>query len=238
MKRKKIDFFPVMEHVSVLSDPPTPAINHLPEWYKKTSTKVYPDQKNTVLPKREGVNRTIKSCMPVFDAMTAGYYITTPCDVEFVDPNEYGGDRIVWMADWPFITTHGMPQLGHFPIPEEYENIAFKWENSWEIDTPSGYSLLVVHPLYRNDLPFYTLPGIIDTDTFKNHFNLPFLVRKDFYGILKKGTPIAQVIPIKRDNWKSEVQEFDPRKKFNDMKKMIVIKNSYKTRWWNKKDYE
>ena len=43
------------------------------------------------------------------------------------------------------------------------------------------------------------IPGYTDKEVL--NFHLPMWLKKDFIGIIKKGTPIAQIIPFKRDNW-------------------------------------
>src|SRR5215472_2332366 len=39
-------------------------------------------------------------------------------------------------------------------------------EFSWDFETPPGYSLLCTHPINRTDLPFRTVTGLVDCDTF------------------------------------------------------------------------
>ena len=68
---------------------------------------------------------------------------------------------------------------------------------------PPGYSLLITHPVNRHDLPFTTLTGLVDTDRYKDNFiNFPARWRDPaFNGVLAKGTPIAQCVPVKRAIW-------------------------------------
>ena len=65
-----------------------------------------------------------------------------------------------------------------------------------------GYSVLITHPFNRDDLPFRTLTGLVDVDLYKsNTIQFPAIwIDESFKGILKKGTPIAQCVPIKRDD--------------------------------------
>jgi len=77
-----------------------------------------------------------------------------------------------------------------------------KWHNPWGIKTPPGYSCLFVQPLHRESV-FTIMPGIVDTDTYNNPVNFPFVLNDTkFQGIIPAGTPIAQVIPFKRDSWR------------------------------------
>ena len=48
---------------------------------------------------------------------------------------------------------------------------------------------------------FSIIPGIVDTDTFNQEVNFPFVINGDKYSsldtIIKKGTPCVQIIPFK-----------------------------------------
>jgi hypothetical protein len=73
--------------------------------------------------------------------------------------------------------------------------------------TPRGWSTLFITPSHR-DLPFQVFAGIVDTDNYDQPVNLPFMLRKDFNGILYKSTPFVQCIPIKRKNHFAIVSEY------------------------------
>jgi len=69
-------------------------------------------------------------------------------------------------------------------------------------ETPPAFAP-VTHPVNRFDLPFTTLTGLVDTDlyrmissTFRRSGEIP-----GFQGVLPKGTPVAQCLPVKRDLW-------------------------------------
>ena len=86
------------------------------------------------------------------------------------------------------------------------DTFVIKFNNFWTIESPPGYSLLITHPINRYDLPFTTLTGLIDTDLYKDNFiNFPARWRDlSFRGVLPKGTPIAQCIPVKRELWSAQ----------------------------------
>ena len=47
------------------------------------------------------------------------------------------------------------------------------------------------------------ISGIVDTDVYINAINFPFIVLdKSKQFLLKKGDPMIQVIPFKRESWK------------------------------------
>lgn len=232
---KKIKFQPISKKFEKILDPPTPAIKKIPSWYKNMSNRTYPNINQTTLVDG-AVNSSMKMCSPVFDSMTAGYTINLPCDVEFV-PEENNFYRVMWRTSWEVVSSHDKNQVRGMPISSEYEEAPLKWMVPWKISTPRGYSAFFTHPLYRQDLPFYSLPGIVDTDFYDAVVHIPFFIKKDFFGIIPMGTPIAQVIPIKRDIWNSEVVPWNESVNFNGEKVLLKITKSYKKFWRQKKIY-
>lgn len=217
-------------------EPPKPAYSMVPPWYKKLN--VFLDEKIKFYRNPNGRgNLTAKACVPVLDAMTTGYILTLPCDVTFVERNIYG-HRAMWDVSWQVMEEHSEEQTQGIDLPEIYEKIPLKFMGMWRIKAPKGYSLLYTHPFYRFDLPFITTTGIVDSDVYDTAMNLPFYIRKDFTGVLERGTPIAQVIPIKRENWKSEVKEYDPDYEFAINNIKLTNFRSYKKRFWHKKTYQ
>jgi hypothetical protein len=182
---------------------PQPASKLIPDWYKDMDSYL---TKEKVPDGKGGGTGTIKRCMPVFDALNAGYYLLTDADVWVTqvaeDPNN--PDKKTPYYQWASgsLAFHVPEQASLHPTANGY---AFpKWSNPWAIKTPKGYSTLFIAPVHR-DNPFVALPGIVDTDTYTAPVNIIFtLADPNFEGLVPKGTPIAQVIPFKRDSWKME----------------------------------
>ena len=176
---------------------PEPIKHHLPEWYRKAEDS-YPSDNG-------GKDPGLKKCVPFLDAMISGYTLTLPFDV-FVKTNEDGTLNIHWNAP-PGLDNFIMERptaLGHtMPRPAGHYTNHLVWRGFWGMKTPRNWSLMVVHPLNRFDLPFTTTAGIIDSDEFFASGNLPFFIKEGFIGTIPAGTPIAQLIPIKRAKWKS-----------------------------------
>ena len=61
---------------------------------------------------------------------------------------------------------------------------------------------MITHPLNRYDLPFITSSGIVD-ETVSWAGTFSFWVKENFEGIIPYGTPMAQIIPFKRDSWEA-----------------------------------
>ncbi len=178
---------------------PIPAVSGLPDWFK-----ALPQKKFSELAQAETL--TVKKCPPFIDAMTYGFLMPLVADLKiengmFSWNRDVPGDALFEYTRSP-IDFHDSSQIVGTPFHEP-DRYAIKFNNFWTIQVPDGYSLLVTHPVNRDDLPFLTLTGLVDADRyFDNFINFPARWRDpDFSGVLPKGTPVAQVLPIKRDEW-------------------------------------
>jgi hypothetical protein len=213
---------------------PTPASKNLPEWYKEMSS--YSD--NVRKPNGQGsTTATIKKCLPVFDMMTAGYILYTPADI-YVSQDETSYNY-EW-ADLELISFHSTIQtttptnLKHPQIKNEFDSPKFR--NPWAIKTPKGYSCLFMQPTHRDSV-FNILPGVVDTDSYYSPVNFPFRTNDlQFTGLIPAGTPMAQVIPFKRDAWQMEFGELDV--KSIDTRLDTKFFDKYKSMFWQKKEYK
>jgi hypothetical protein len=179
--------------------PPVPASLGLPGWLK-----AMPMQAFNVINQRE--EDTVKRCPPFVDAMTCGFLIPLMCDVRF----ENG--EISWDSDLPAggeldfprapVGFHDSSQVTGSPLFEP-DRLLIKFRNPWLIEAPEGYAVLFMHPVNRFDLPFTTLTGLVDCDHYRDswiHFPAHWH-DVNFQGVLPKGTPIAQCVAVKRENW-------------------------------------
>lgn len=233
---KKIIFEVNDEMMELATEQPVPAISMLPRWYKNMDS-LYKSRQIKI---EGGVsNKTAKTCIPMKDAIGAGYFILSNADVIVSDTDE--GKQITWTAQTKAIDKHGEWQIEGMPIPEGFDSKPFKWINTMKIITPRGYSCLIVHPMNRPELPFHILSGVVDTDKFDLPINFPFLIKKDFTGVIPAGTPIAQIIPIKRESWRSKFVILSPREMLRSRKAAVRLsKNligSYSKYYWTKKEY-
>lgn len=215
------------------NESPKPASQYVPEWYKKLDSYYGGEKK----PDGTGnTTATAKRCMPVFDAITAGYIITLPADV-FV--SQRNGQPYFEWSSYNLVQFHPTVQAPEHPNRNGHESYP-KWINPWAIKTPKGYSTLFVQPFHRKSV-FTILPGIVDTDEYSAAVNFPFVLNDiKFEGLIPKGTPIAQVIPIKRDDWKMELggqKEIEEQLKVS-MKLQTKFFDRYKTMFRKNKEYK
>jgi len=211
---------------------PQPASVFIPDWYKNVES--YMGGKK-ITDGKGGTLATIKKCMPVFDAITAGYIITSPADVMVTLKD--GHQNFEW-SNFGLISFHPIEQAPEHPLCKPYQYP--KWNNPWGIKTPKGYSTMFVQPMHRESV-FTILPGIVDTDTYTAPVNFPFVVNDpNFEGLIPKGTPIAQIIPVKRNAWNmkfGEQKELDEQANIST-KLQTKFFDRYKTMFWQRKEYK
>lgn len=236
---QKIKFVSITEDSYENDLKPSPASNWIPEWFKKIPKERH--NPNPMFPTSRS-NSTIKKCTPYLDALTTGYMYVLPFDIE-VTLDADGEKRLVWgplRNGSDVLEIESSIRIDGVPIPKEFDQYAWRFLNNPSIDTPKGYSVLITHPLNRQDLPFLTLSGVIDSDNFYMPMAITFFLKKDFVGILPKGTPLAQILPFKRVDWTHEVTPPLPKKEKDswEFKLRSVINRSYSKQFWSRKSYK
>lgn len=211
-KTKKITFRPFNRWVRISEFNPVASSSIIPSWYKNLPRFT---NKSDVPYKAHGI-ADLKMCSPFREAITYGYLYLTPCDLEVTRMAD-GTPEITWNREYPHqpLVFRGdinkIENQGYgMSVPLGCDPYMFAWAPLWGCKTPVGYSTLITQPLSRSELPFVLTSGIMDTDKWNNAGNIPFFIRSDFEGFVPKGTPIAQVIPIKRDDWVSEYVVEEP----------------------------
>ena len=230
MFENKIKFIAVNEDMLEVWPHPKPANHFMPEEYKILKRH---DKGNLHAP-------TAKTCMPLLDAMSAGYII--PFDQDYlIDSTEK--DFTVTPANRE---TGDVGYHSHLQVPKEWRKASSKsnvgkFINKWLIKTPPGYSCLFTQPLNRHSEDRYKIiDGVVDTDTYINTINFPIIVlEKNKQFLVKKGEPMVQVIPIKRESWKMwSGFVFEPKHNKTIRKLNSEFIDRYKKMFWNKKSFK
>lgn len=174
---------------------PDRAVKFVPDWFKRLDREMGMKDAHGM----DGL--TIKACLPVTDAFALGYMIPLPYDVMLVVPEDRVSIQLGWADDVAFqpIEQHHPGQIGAPEHPFE-QVMPLKFINPWRIKVPEGYSVLFQQPLSRPDLPFTCFSGVVDCDRFNTTINFPFAwTGSTGQHILPAGTPIAQLVPFRRD---------------------------------------
>jgi hypothetical protein len=198
---KKIKFYKVG-----IGPDPVPSKTTIPQWYKDIS--LY-NSSNSLADVKvanygngiDGSAISLKVCSPTFDAFSSGYQFVMPEDI-LIEINDKGVPEISWESE--SFTINRMPMV-EFPIPPFYHPIAFSFRMMFGVSTPPGTSVLVAHPFNRVDLPFYVPTAIVDSDKKFPPADIRFVIKRDFEGVIKKGTPIFQILPFTRESWEMEI---------------------------------
>lgn len=215
---------------------PVAAARKLPAWFTKFPKFVDGDTK-WKFDRKSTSNSTIKRCPPFLDSMLAGYMITLTADVLVTQKN--GFPLFSWALDNDLVSGHSMKQIPAELVPKGFTLDAYKFTNFWSVQLPAGYSALYVHPLNRQDLPFHVLSGFVDNDSYHMPVHFPFVMREGFEGIIEAGTPIAQIIPVKRESWKHEVIPCDPAVASKiETRFFTKVFSVYKLNYWHRKEYK
>lgn len=231
----KIIFTDIDNPTGVLPKP-KPASEYIPDWYKNAISYLDPSGKKapTVDGKPYG---SIKRCMPLWDMMTAGYIVETPYDIYVRQTPQ--GPYFQW-GEMKSIHFQTMEQTQNHPWFRDIEYAA-RIIHPWSIQTPKGWSILIMNPTHREFSPIEIIPGIVDTDDYAIPFNMFIkLTNPAFEGMIPAGTPFAQIIPIKRENWKSALGSKKQISKFEEQSRKlgIIFFDKYKRLWWHRKEYK
>lgn len=248
--RKKIKYILPKGTKKIFEDIiPKPASFNIPEWFKEL--------------KSEPALLTIKGCMPFLDSLTAGYIAKFPQDME-IEHNVKGKDgkpdaffrpAIAKGVTDPFglnlnteePAVHPIEQLGKCPFVKTNKNLPFyKVLLPYFIVTPPGYSCLFTPILNNQEDRFFPVAGIVDTDKYESYVNIPIVINGDKYETLKtvfkKGTPLCQIIPFKRDNWETEVVETEKpgwyKLAYSRLQVHTKLIDNYKKYFWVKKRWK
>lgn len=226
------------------SSAPKPTIKTLPDWYRKADRFHINPQTNEPWedPMVGGKMPTWKACPAVFDIMGAGYVYRTPCDIEFYEKNNQLKVKVLDPENKDFIQVR--PPMYQFTPPMGYHEAHFAWWSDWAVEVPEGYSVLYSQPFNRFELPFLTTSGVIDNDKVNLPGTMPFFVVKGFTGTLPAGTPYAQMVPFKRENWESQIDaklptvEMSMKNYANSRKYRVPDGGVYQKEVWERRTYE
>ena len=235
-KNKNINFFSIEKNIPE-NYYPKPAYTCLPDWYKDQESYILGNKKVN-----EGVvnQSSIKRCIPVFDSLTSGYFIFSSVDI-YVSQKD-NAPYFNWalnILEEDAISFHPGQQFSKHPEFKDLPSLP-KFFNPWVIETPKGYSVFITPPKHRN-LPFEIIPGIVDTDSYNATIHFPFYLKDlKWEGLIPAGTPIAQVVPFKRDQWKMSLVSKKRIEKTDKISFLLRSNyfNGYKKFFWTKKFFK
>jgi hypothetical protein len=235
-------YFMKLDSICDFSKFPEPAIkNKKSSW--KTIDKYYQKVEDPLFLKD---NMTIRHCPAISDSVNFGYIVYLPFDI-FIDTTN--DEKIFWKnpgVDFSLFGEENNINLISYNnsfatqefVSPLYHKISLKINTLWGIKTDPGYSVWITSPVAENNLPFKVIDAVVDTDKFFSCYPYSILIKKNFKGVIKEGTPLLQVIPFKRENFTSMIIEKDLNKIHQQNKKIkSVFINGYKKFFWSRKRF-
>lgn len=236
---KKIEFWANSKMMYDIAPKPEPVSKHIPDWWKDADPYVRgpknPDGKTLVVENNDS-NASFKKCRPMLDTLTFGYVLPLWSDV--LVKNNDGQISVTWRVGPNVFEQHHGQDV---EVPEGYDkDLQLKYINPWVPKLPKGYSLLVMPPIGYPNAVFKPIFAIVDYDKSNHPLFPPVFVKKDFNGIVEKGTPIAQIVPFKRDNWESSFNFYDEKEYFATLNResLSTIVNNYVKNIWTNKSFK
>jgi hypothetical protein len=232
---KKIKFTAIDSWGYDVCPRPYPASKSIPKWWRDAETYQSKEQKFDI--KNGHPNFTFKKCLPMLDAISAGYIVPLWADVKITAINDELFS-IDWATSKPVFSFIGVDAKG-IEAPDGYYESPVRFLNTWIPKTPPGYSVTVTSPVGYKNLPFKAVTGVLDSDRSTLELSQAMWVKKDFNGIVEKGTPMFQVIPFKRENWDSEFDYYKDGEflKVQDKNFRGTMIGHYLKNVWSQKKY-
>jgi hypothetical protein len=243
-EKNKIKFSPISlnQNSASYQNPPIQSSRLIPDWYKELSGFKNASSNNIRFLSpvndrgQDGSDVSTKQCPPFLDAIMSGYMHVASEDL-FVEILDGEKPSISWKSKEHLIDSRPVVDM---PIPKECYPVHYGWKMTWYYETPPGYSLLFTHPFNRYDLPFYNASAIVDSDIWGLPAFMPFFLKRGFSGVIPKGTPLFQIIPIKRDAWELDIDLSEKKYWANqerEEKRRTHVTGHYKKTTWQKKHY-
>jgi len=152
----------------------------------------------------ENESHSMRGCPGIRDLMTTGYVIKLWQDIRIT----YDGQNGINASAAPMTEHDGRPfdvvqfhderTFAGYSFGEEYFNFSMKLRCPWYVRTKKDTSILTL-PVYYNESPHFTVAsGIINSSEYP--MLLAQVILKKFQGeiVLKKGTPLLQLIAVKK----------------------------------------
>lgn len=172
-------------------------LTNMPNWFRSVG--------------KEG--RALRRCAGTIDLLAAGVTLPMWTNYRFRPDNngawETGSDDL-----YPSAVTGGVPtsigqvtgfnhdSTGECPMTSvrKIETGQYpKLINPWRIETAPGWSTLMIPCYWEPNEEYTVVPAIVHTD-FYHSMNVVLNLTGDRAFMLKYGTPVAQLIPFKRDS--------------------------------------
>ena len=205
---KKEDIIEIWCSITGLKDviPVQTAGHFIPKWYEnmpKWNSKQV--EKLDHFRKNVSNKGTVKRCPAIPEFMSMGFVVPLWCDlrVKIFDDGSFEWNTPEGRFKF---SQHPKNQLGEFLPKHAQPSLILKPDCPWYIKTPPGVSMFQFPMFYHFNPDFEVAPGVIWTD-IHHEINQQMMFKKKGEFLIQRGTPLAQYIPYRRENFSHEVKE-------------------------------
>ena len=216
LKKREIVFYGKKSYWDILN-PIIKSSQVKRDWLKKAKD----DFDKRLLEKNQNYTTSSHRCLGVRELFDKGFVVKAHCefavetngnddDIKIHSGNsiialdkQLRGEDSIYMDDFAFFHSSLM---GNYTAPLGAVKHLIKIHTSWHIDLPKDMVILILPFNYSDDNRFMATTGIFNP-VYTTQLSVPiWWFSKNSYEIVRKGTPLAQLIPIHKDseryNWK------------------------------------
>jgi len=143
----------------------------------------------------------IAKCPGIRSMMNTGWILPTPTDIRVVtDSNHQSPIVNIAATDSPIQFSLHPPELfsQYHSTPHSSLSSIFKFDFGWRVQAPKDIVFLITHVHYNNEVRFTHTTGILDPQE-SSSLNVQFFWHVlDGVTLIPVGTPMMQIIPMKR----------------------------------------
>lgn len=242
-KKNKVTF--IANEANKYLPHPYPAYKEFPEWFIKSNPKsskcpfmslmqlnklngnFSPSPSNELI--RLVKNSTVKNCPGIVDYLKTGYILPAWSDMVI---RNIKGKMIIDAALKVSEMHYGIHSKSQFIGMEESQlpemSVFHKMDSPWWIRTSPGVSVLITNPYWNRNKMFTSVSAVVHPDKAPIQLKWFFELNKtienntEIYDegsqVIKKDTPLALIIPFKRESFEHSLQYLDDAK-FDLMKR-------------------
>jgi hypothetical protein len=237
LKKPEIQFISLIEGIEETM-PVIPVSEHRYKWVNKATQMA-----------KERIklhDTTTMKCPAIFQFRNKGFILRAPydilltieSDVEYKWETGYDTTRFL-QGTLPdslqqsqsvgVVTHHGTNNLYDFMSswPKDTMKVILKLNLPWALRIPKGYDVLMTDPFYKDDDRFTVCPGVFERDMGIGLLTVPvkWHSTKGEY-LIKAGTAIAQLIPIKKEKVSHQNLNLNTDKNFRRDSNVTYLKKN------------
>ena len=196
---------------SYVSNNPIKASSQIPQWYQHGNEVIDAKTGSPILTSGE-TTPAMRGTPFIVNSLSSGFFLTTWVDFEIYENTDDGAIKLKYVRDtkdgiFDLSSDYGLLEhcssdlYNTLPKPQDFGNTnpLYRWAIPYDLNPPKKYLTLITHPFNRYDLPFVTSTQAIDLKTSHTELKIPVFFKKRWKGIVKQGTPFAQIVFIKKE---------------------------------------